>query len=190
MRGLERTELAGQVSPRRAGAVLPRDRLQGPTVIRPPSPTDRIGRHQRLDPVPHCITDHQPDRHIRSTDQPIKETRSRRHPSSVQARRLCLPFRSREHRRSVTKGGADVMRDRPKAHTIKTGSAPAGGSCHQARDARTVRASPSLGERRRQAGQWKRAPVDVLELRRRRCGRGQRCRRRRGSPTAHGFRRT
>ncbi|MED7947395.1 hypothetical protein [Streptomyces sp. BE303] len=31
---------------------------------------DRIGRHQRLDPAPHHITDHQSDRHIRSTAQP------------------------------------------------------------------------------------------------------------------------
>lgn len=44
-----------------------------------PSPTtDRIGRHQRLGPVPHRISDHPPDRHIRSTDEQTKETRSRR----------------------------------------------------------------------------------------------------------------
>ncbi|MFF5842989.1 DUF4037 domain-containing protein [Streptomyces massasporeus] len=34
----------------------------------PPPPADRIGRHQRLDPVPHRISDHWADRHIRSTD--------------------------------------------------------------------------------------------------------------------------
>lgn len=76
VRGLKRPEILGQVAPGRAGAVLPRDGFQGPAVVGPPSSTDRIGRHKRLDPVPHRISDHQADRHIRSTEQPIKETRS------------------------------------------------------------------------------------------------------------------
>jgi len=33
------------------------DGFQGPAVVGPPSSTDRIGRHQRLDPVPHRISD-------------------------------------------------------------------------------------------------------------------------------------
>lgn len=73
--GLERAQFLRQVPPGRARAVLPRDRLERAPVVGSPPPTDRIGRHQRLDPVPHRITDHQPDRHIRSTAQPIKETR-------------------------------------------------------------------------------------------------------------------
>lgn len=49
---------------------------KSPAVVCPPPSADRIGQHQRLDPGPHCMSDHQPDRHIRSTGQPIKETRS------------------------------------------------------------------------------------------------------------------
>lgn len=56
--GLKRSELLWQVAPGRAGAVLPRDGFQRPAVVRPPSSTDRIGRHQRLDPAPHRISDH------------------------------------------------------------------------------------------------------------------------------------
>ena len=76
LRALKGSELFWQIAPGRAGAVLPRDGFQGPAVVGPPSSTDRIGRHQRLDPVPHRISVHQSDRRIRSTAQPIKETRS------------------------------------------------------------------------------------------------------------------
>lgn len=89
VRGLGGPEFVRQVSPRRAGAVLPRDGLPHPPVVGPPAATDRIRRHQRLDPVPHRITDQQPYRHIRhirSAEQPNKETRSRRHRRSPEAR--------------------------------------------------------------------------------------------------------
>ena len=56
--GLERAELVGQVPPGRVGAVLPRDGLERSAVISPPPSTDRNGRHQRLDPAPHRISDH------------------------------------------------------------------------------------------------------------------------------------
>lgn len=57
VRGLKGPEFLRKVTPRRAGAVLPRDGFQGSAVVGPPSSTDRIGRHQRLDPVPHRIGD-------------------------------------------------------------------------------------------------------------------------------------
>jgi hypothetical protein len=56
--GLERAELVRQVPPGRAGAVLPRDGFQGSAVIGPSPTADRISRHQRLDSVPHRISDH------------------------------------------------------------------------------------------------------------------------------------
>ncbi|MEY9484231.1 hypothetical protein RKD26_000025 [Streptomyces calvus] len=56
--GLERAEFIGEVTPGRVGAVLPRDGLERAAVVGPSPPADRIGRHQRLDPVPHRIGDH------------------------------------------------------------------------------------------------------------------------------------
>lgn len=56
--GLERSEVVWQVSPGRAGAVLPCNRPKGAAMIGPASPMGRIGRHQRRDPVPHHISDH------------------------------------------------------------------------------------------------------------------------------------
>ncbi len=58
VRRLEGAEFSRQGPPGREGAILPRNGFKGAAVVGPSPTSDRIGRHQRLDPVPHRISDH------------------------------------------------------------------------------------------------------------------------------------
>lgn len=71
---LPRTEAFGQVRPRRAGAVLERDRVDHLPVIPPPAtPPGCPVRQQRLDPRPLGVS----QRHTRTNDQMIRRKRPR-----------------------------------------------------------------------------------------------------------------
>ncbi|WP_436843421.1 hypothetical protein [Streptomyces narbonensis] len=54
--------------------------VEGSAAVSPSPTVNRIGWHQPLNPVPHRISDHQPNRHALSTDKRNKETRSRGRP--------------------------------------------------------------------------------------------------------------
>ncbi len=69
---LPRAETLGQVHPRRAGAVLERDRVDHlPVITPPPTPPRGPVRQQRLDPRPLRVS----QRHTSTNDQMIREKR-------------------------------------------------------------------------------------------------------------------
>lgn len=73
------------------------------------------------DPIPRRISDHQPDRHIRSTHQPIKETRSRRPPASTSRRPQPVDSVGQRRRLHGSRGAAAEHRVGLQADAVRIG---------------------------------------------------------------------
>ncbi len=111
--------------------------LKSATMVGPPPATNRIGRHQRLDPVPHRISDHSSDRHSRSTDLPTKETR---------ARPLRTPRRSAVADRVLPTLRPTVPRCPRTCRRTRADDRRGAGRCHSRREAAAIRVSSGSSE--------------------------------------------